>query len=193
MIIYTDGSAYYKDGSAGFGVIYIAGPQQFYGEFGALPPYTTVQQSELLAVIHALSNPNVTYPCKIISDSHYVVEGMNTYARVWLAREMSRYGLTVFQNDTVLDLYRMIRKTAPEGPLELEGSGESLVANIDQWEQLWSLLLQVGPVTFEHVPGHGSDRWNNWADLLAVEGRQLSYDLHQLTRYEPARKDRRLR
>ncbi len=44
------------------------------------------------------------------------------------------------------------------------------VANRDLWEQLFALALEPPrPLTFRWVQSHGVDKWNDFADRLAVE------------------------
>lgn len=43
------------------------------------------------------------------------------------------------------------------------------VANRDLWEPLIELVRSRGTVTFEWVKGHSGDKWNDVADVLAVE------------------------
>lgn len=119
---------------------------------------------------------------------------MNEYAYEWLSRELRLYGVAVFPNDTVPELYRTLRNTiGKQGDLGLTKSSGEKLANQDLWEMLWKLMLKLGEIRFEHVTGHGEDFWNILADFLATQGRELSYDEHDLVRYEPKRRDRRTR
>lgn len=197
MKIYTDGSAYHKDGSAGYGVVYVMDDNHFCAEFDSLPPRTTVQQAELLAVIHALSNKNLQHPITILSDSDYVVNGMNIYAREWLSRALQQYGMTVFKNDTVAELYRILRMTLnrynPDAELSLTKSDDTPIANTEEWENIWRLILRWNDaVEFIRVEGHSGDLWNDWADRLAAQGRELSYIQYELDHLDVIR-DRRMR
>lgn len=195
MIMYTDGSGYYKDGSAGFGVVYVKEEAPFkYCMFGHLPLGTTVQQAELLAVLYGLQHANVKEPILVVSDSKYVVDSMNNYALDWLNRALSWYGVTTFANDTVLELYRMLRETiGPEAPLDLENSSQEPIANQPEWERLWRYLLDHRlDVTFEWTAGHSDERYNDIADFLASQGRDLAYEVHDIERFDN-RKDRRIR
>lgn len=194
MEIYTDGSAYLADGSAGYGVVYVVDSQRAHIEFGPLSPETTPQQAEIEAVIAALRNRELLqYPATIVSDSDYVVKSMNEYAYDWLTRELRLYDIAVFKNDTVPELYRTLRNTiGKDGILGLSKSSGEELANQDRWEILWRMMLKLGPIRFEHVRGHADVFWNNLADFLARQGRELSYEVHDLIRYESKYRDRRI-
>lgn len=195
MILYTDGSAYHADGSAGYGIVYVEeGRLSYHAKFGCLPEGTTTQQAELWAVIYGLNEIYTPEPIIVRSDSSYVVDSMNDYAFGWLSRALRWQGLQTFPNDRVVDLHRMLREAiGSQVPLGLENASQELIANQYEWEQLWTLMREMYlDVTFEKVTGHSGDRFNDIADFLAGQGRDMAYDAHDIPRLTNSR-DRRLR
>lgn len=193
ITIYTDGSGH-ADGSAGYGLVYVHPDYDAcYSMFGPLEKGTTHQQAELRAALIGLYNIPEKDDVLIVSDSQYLVSGMNEWAFDWLNRSLQWYGVTTFGNETVPELYRILRNTiGPRRPLSLETSSQELVANQDVWEALWKFLLGYSfPVTFEWVRGHQEGEfYNNKADELARWGRELSYLKYNIS--QPAVRNRRI-
>lgn len=182
MRIYTDGSAHMEDGTAGYGCVYIYNTGAFYAKFDRLPEGTTNQQAELLAAYYALKEPDLKSPITLVSDSQYLVTGMNEWAVDWLSRALRWYGIAIFGNETTVELYRILRTAlGPHRPLALETSSQNQVANQAEWEMLWQLLLIANyTIKFEKTMGHTDDFFNNRADELARWGRLLTYEMEEL-------------
>ena len=198
LSIYTDGSAYYKDGTAGYGVVYVTN-DEIRCKFNYLPLGTKSPQAELLAAIYALRSPLVNQydAVTLISDSSYLVDGMNKWAKDWLERGLRWYGITP-HDDTVPKLYELLRETVGDKPFGLENSNGELIANEVEWRQLWLCLLWRNSVTFQWAPGHSKEensvhrRFNDIADFLAAQGRDMAYEVFGVPRLEKQR-DRRIR
>jgi ribonuclease HI len=178
--IFTDGSAYWRDGSAGYGVIFVEGDNVGRVVWDALPVGTSVQQAEQWAVIVALKMTPRSAPLMIYSDSNYVVETMNSWARIWLTNTLRLYGLSVFPNDdlhTILHLYKKLRLTED---VILYNANDEPIANQTEWNLLWNLYLDRD-ILFEWIPGHKKEYpWNQFADSAAGLGREKCIQINNL-------------
>jgi len=83
VIIYTDGSCK-SDNRGGYAALMVCGPHHL-EVFGAASE-TTNNRMELMAVIESLAKLDVSCFVEIISDSRYVVNGINGHLDGWIER-----------------------------------------------------------------------------------------------------------
>ena len=81
VIIYTDGACSGNPGHGGWAYIVIDGDNK-YSDFGFVDN-TTNQRMELYAAIKALLTLNKICDIKVVSDSQYLVKGMNEWRHNW--------------------------------------------------------------------------------------------------------------
>lgn len=78
------------------------------------------------------------HPFKILSDSRYVVDGMNSWTKTWRKRGW------------------VSRRKGKEKPIK----------NLSMWQELRAMADSL-PVSFQWVRGHNGNQWNGRADELA--------------------------
>jgi len=84
LYIYTDGACAGNPGPGGWGVVMLY--NGFRKEMAAFVQHTTNNQMELrapLAALKALKETGRPYTIKILSDSQYLINGMNTWLSSW--------------------------------------------------------------------------------------------------------------
>ena len=135
--IYTDGACSGNPGPGGWGVLmrYNGHEKEMCGGEGE----TTNNRMELQAVIEGLLALKRPARVKVVTDSSYVKNGMESWIEGWKARNW-------------------MRKTS---------NGLKPVKNVDLWQKLDS-VMQSHDVTFEHVKGHSGHPENERCDTLAV-------------------------
>jgi ribonuclease HI len=144
--IYTDGACSRNPGRGGYAFVILEDGRKIYEGSGAVPD-TTNNRMELMAAIRAVDtiidlvgNKEIAHAV-VISDSKYVVDGINRWIHGWLQRGWeNKEGGPVKNSDLWLRLYT---KT----------NDESVSVS---FEFLW-------------MRGHQGDEWNDYVDNLAVE------------------------
>lgn len=109
------------------------------GAFGAGPAADTTNQRMELQAVLEAVIHAAGGPIEIVSDSTYVV---NCFRDKWHEGWIKR---------------------------GWKNSQKKPVANRDLWEPLIDAVLNGGDVEFTWVKGHAGDKWNDYADRLAVE------------------------
>lgn len=145
---HTDGSASYKAGNGGWGVVVEA----FWHEEGDADPYntrtvemmggdphSTNNRMEMSAVMTALKLVPRGAKIEIVTDSEYVMKGATLWLRGWKANDW------------------------------FTGTGKR-VSNCDLWQRL-DLLIERRAVHWKWVKGHTGIEGNERADKLATLGR----------------------
>jgi len=86
VIIYTDGACTGNPGPGGWGTVlhHVASGKE--KELSGGAPQTTNNQMELTAVIEGLKTLNRPCTVKVVSDSSYVVKGMNEWITGWIQK-----------------------------------------------------------------------------------------------------------
>jgi len=97
VIIYTDGSCSPNPGNGGWGAILIHGAKR--KEISGNAKETTNNRMELTAAIEGLKCLNSECKVLLTSDSRYVVNGINSWARKW-----QRKNWTTSQKKPVLNI-----------------------------------------------------------------------------------------
>jgi len=142
VILYTDGACSGNPGPGGWAAILkhptTGRTKQVVG--GA--QRTTNNKMELTAVIEGLKalKNGKQWRVRVVSDSQYVVHGMNEWIHGWIANNWRRGK----------------KETGPP------------VKNAELWQELHALSNRY-EVTFEHVRGHAGHPENEACDRLAVE------------------------
>jgi len=82
--IYTDGACKGNPGPGGWGAILQSGPHL--KEIKGFAPETTNNRMELTGVIEALKALKAPCDIRLVSDSRYVLNGLETWLKGWKAR-----------------------------------------------------------------------------------------------------------
>ncbi len=88
ITLFSDGSALGNPGPGGYGVILRFGERE--RELSGSDAYTTNNRMELLGVIEGLKALKEPCEVEIISDSSYVVKGINEWLDGWMKRNFSK-------------------------------------------------------------------------------------------------------
>jgi len=88
ITLFSDGSALGNPGPGGYGVVLRYGDNE--KELSGAEAHTTNNRMELLAVIEGLRALNEPCNVEIISDSSYVVKGINEWLVAWRKRDFSK-------------------------------------------------------------------------------------------------------
>ena len=85
VVLITDGSAYSTGSVGGWACIlrFELGGQIIDRELSGQIPFATNNQAELLAVINGIEHLKRSCAVEVVSDSRYVVNGVNTWASQW--------------------------------------------------------------------------------------------------------------
>jgi ribonuclease HI len=150
IIIHGDGACSGNPGPGGW-----AAELQFEGDIKVYlsggDPNTTNNAMELQAAIAAfdyvLSNNIVPANIVLRLDSKYVLDGLATWSKDWIANNW---------------------KTAKKQPVKNCAAWQQLVAQRD------SVLSQGGTVEYVFVKGHSGDTQNDIVDQIAVESRDVA-------------------
>lgn len=139
--IYTDGAC---SGNPGVGAtaFVVVREDDSHEDFVHVLPKTTNNIVELISAINAVAYTikNNINECRIYSDSKYTVDGINDWMYKW-----EKNGWRT--------------------------SSRAVVKNLDLWQsmlRLWREAKSVSNISIHHVKGHGTDKWNVYADKLAV-------------------------
>ena len=81
VIVYTDGACKGNPGPGGWGVLMVAGPRK--RELCGGERLTTNNRMELMAAIEALRALKRKSRVRLITDSHYVKQGIETWIHGW--------------------------------------------------------------------------------------------------------------
>ena len=143
VVIYTDGGCSGNPGPGGWAYVMRHVPTGREKEGFGAEMETTNNRMELQAVIEGLLALKRPARVKVVTDSSYVKNGMESWIEGWKARNW-------------------MRKTS---------NGLKPVRNVDLWQKLDS-VMQSHDVTFEHVKGHSGHPENERCDTLAVSAYQ---------------------
>lgn len=141
VILHTDGACSGNPGPGGWAYLLAHPATERIEKHADAEPHTTNNRMELTAAIRGLEalKAGRRWRVKVVSDSTYVVLGMNEWLPKWLAND-----------------WRRGRK-----------AGAQSVKNVDLWKQLHALCQQFD-VTFEHIKAHAGDPANEECDRMAV-------------------------
>jgi ribonuclease HI len=138
VILYTDGACKGNPGPGGWAFVLqhpISGKTREH--FGS-EPNTTNNRMELLAVIEGLKILTKPSQVEIVSDSKYVLQGLEDWMAKWKKNGWRRK----------------------------EGNSWKPVKNVDLWQEL-DKLATLHELTFQYVPGHSGHPFNERCDELA--------------------------
>ena len=138
VILYTDGACKGNPGPGGWAFI-LQHPKsgKTLENFGNEPD-TTNNRMELLAVIEGLKTLTKSSRVELVSDSKYVLQGLEDWMPKWKKNNWQR---------------KEGRKNIP-------------VKNVDLWQEL-DRLTSLHGLTFRHIPGHSGHPFNERCDELA--------------------------
>ena len=88
ITLFSDGSALGNPGPGGYGVILRFGDKE--KEISGAAQHTTNNRMELLAAIEGLRALTEACEVEIISDSSYVVKGINEWLSAWIKRDFKK-------------------------------------------------------------------------------------------------------
>jgi ribonuclease HI len=88
VTLFSDGSALGNPGPGGYGVVLRFGDAE--REISGSNPHTTNNRMELLAVIEGLKALKESCEVDVISDSSYVVKGINEWLKNWIKRDFKK-------------------------------------------------------------------------------------------------------
>lgn len=169
-LIHSDGSCD-KQGVGGYGVVIEddEGTRELAKGF----QNSTVNRMELRAAIAGLSAVKPGTKVRLVSDSKYVVNGINVYVKRWVA------------NGWRAPIWEKV-----EGTDQFVASLETKeVANRDLWEEL-AELIETRPTIAQWVKGHKGHNGNERADTLAGNARK--YGSKQECRPRPQEKPKEI-
>jgi len=138
VILYTDGSCKGNPGPGGWAFV-LQHPEsgKTLERFGS-EANTTNNRMELLAVIEGLKALSRPSQVELVSDSKYVLQGLENWMPTWKKNGWRRK----------------------------EGSSWKPVKNVDLWQELDRLAL-LHALTFRYIPGHSGHHFNERCDSLA--------------------------
>jgi len=143
IVLYTDGACSGNPGPGGWAYILHHPKTGKRKEASGGEPETTNNRMEMLAAIEGLDSLKRRCRVRVVTDSQYLVRGMNEWLRGWKANDWRR---------------RVGRYFKP-------------LANEELWRRL-DELKDRHDVTFEHVRGHAGHPENERCDELAVAAYQ---------------------
>jgi ribonuclease HI len=114
--IYTDGSCHGNPGPGGYAAV-IVNPDGTHREIVGGDPATTNNRMEMIAAIVALEAFPHGTELRIVSDSRYLVDGMNEWLDDWKARGWKTSKKKTPEN---LDLWRRLNSLAMRRKVEWE-------------------------------------------------------------------------
>jgi len=138
VILYTDGACKGNPGPGGWAFV-LQHPKsgKEVERFGS-EPGTTNNRMELLAVIEGLKALKKPSSVELVSDSKYVLQGLEDWMPKWKKNGWQRR----------------------------EGGKNKPVKNVDLWQEL-DRLTALHELTFRYIPGHSGHRYNERCDELA--------------------------
>lgn len=137
--LYTDGACSGNPGPGGWAFILrdVKTGKELTGSGGRAQ--TTNNQMELQAVIEGLKALKKSCRVQLHSDSKYVLQGLTEWMTGWKAR----------------------------GWMRVEGGKKKPVKNVEQWQELDTLVTQHA-ISYHHVRGHSGHIENERCDQMAV-------------------------
>jgi len=146
VILFTDGACSGNPGPGGWGFI-LRHPKSGaeIERFGGVPN-TTNNRMELIAVIEGLKALTRPTTVELVSDSKYVLQGLEEWMLTWKKHGWKRK----------------------------EGNQLKPVKNVELWQEL-DVLIAGHRVRFSHVRGHGGHPENERCDELARRGIKEGY------------------
>jgi ribonuclease HI len=137
VILYTDGACKGNPGPGGWAFV-LRHPQtgKELERFGSEPD-TTNNRMELLAVIEGLKALKKPSRVELVSDSKYVLQGIEEWMPKW-----KKFGW------------------------QRKARGNNPVKNVDLWQEL-DRLVSLHELTFSYIPGHSGHYYNERCDELA--------------------------
>jgi ribonuclease HI len=138
VILYTDGACKGNPGPGGWAFVLVH-PQsgKTLERFGSEPEATN-NRMELLAVIEGLNSLTKPSCVEVVSDSKYVLQGLEDWMPKWKKNGWRRK----------------------------EGNSFKPVKNVDLWKEL-DRLSSFHKLAFQYVPGHSGHQFNERCDELA--------------------------
>jgi len=138
VVLYTDGACKGNPGPGGWAFI-LQHPQsgKTFEHFGGKPD-TTNNRMELLAVIEGLKTLTKPSCVQLVSDSKYVLQGLEDWMPKWKQNGWRRK----------------------------EGKSLKPVKNVDLWQEL-DRLASLHELTCQHILGHTGHHFNERCDKLA--------------------------
>ena len=140
VILYTDGACSGNPGPGGWGFILKHPKSGKEIERSGGEAITTNNRMEMLAVIEGLKALTRPTAVELVSDSKYVLQGLEQWMRSWKANGWKRR----------------------------EGGKLKEVKNVELWQEL-DRLVTLHKIKFTHVKGHAGHPENERCDELAVE------------------------
>ena len=138
VILYTDGACKGNPGPGGWAFVLQHPKSGKTIEHFGNEPDTTNNRMELLAVIEGLKMLTKPSQVELVSDSKYVLQGLEDWIPKWKRNGWRRK----------------------------EGSSWKPVKNVDLWQEL-DKLAALHALTFQYVPGHSGHPFNERCDELA--------------------------
>ena len=141
VILYTDGACSGNPGPGGWAAILKHPATGVVKDASGGVEDTTNNRMELMAAIEGLGmvKDDRPYRVTLVSDSEYVLKGLNEWIRGWIANDWRRG----------------------------KKAGAPPVKNADLWKKLYA-LTQKHEMTYEHVRGHTGHPENEACDRMAV-------------------------
>ena len=138
VILYTDGACKGNPGPGGWAFVlrHPASGKEI-ERFGC-EPNTTNNRMELCAVIEGLKALKKASQVELVSDSKYVLQGLEDWMPKWKLNGWQRK----------------------------EGKKYKPVKNVDLWQEL-DRLTALHELTFQYIAGHSGHRYNERCDELA--------------------------
>ncbi|GHT19346.1 ribonuclease H [Planctomycetales bacterium] len=150
VILFTDGACQGNPGPGGWGFILRHPKSGKKIERSGGETHTTNNRMELLAVIEGLKALNQPTSVELVSDSKYVLQGLEDWMPKWKANDWQR---------------REKGKLQP-------------VKNIELWQEL-DQLSSLHQLTCTHVFGHTGHPENERCDQLAAEAAKKARKEHE--------------
>ena len=138
VILYTDGACKGNPGPGGWAFVLQHPKTGKTLECFGSEPNTTNNRMELLAVIEGLKTLTKSSQVELVSDSKYVLQGLEEWMPKWKKNDWRRK----------------------------EGKSFKPVKNVDLWQEL-DRLMSLHELTFQYVPGHSGHFYNERCDELA--------------------------
>lgn len=140
VFLYTDGACSGNPGPGGWGFILRHPKSGKEIERSGGLPQTTNNQMEMLAVIEGLKALTRPTTVEVVSDSKYVIQGIEEWMPRWKKNGWRRK----------------------------EGNSFKPVKNLELWKEL-DVLVSKHHVQFTYIPGHSGHPENERCDRLAVD------------------------
>lgn len=160
-IIHCDGSCDRKNGEGGYGTVVEF--NEFKYTLSEAYENTTNNRMELRAAIAGLAKVPTGMPCKIVSDSRYVVNGINLYLKRWKA------------NNWQAPVWEQV-ETGDSTKKWKAGEETKEISNRDLWE-VCAELIEKRPTTAQWIKGHKGHKLNELCDTLAGKARKYGKKL----------------